>query len=169
MIRTVKHATVAALLALGVVAPSATAATTPAASAQAAPAPEGLVTLRPQVQSSTCLDGNANKLLWRCNGSTFQKWTLEDKNKDGVFALKYERDGQCLGADIEGEKYMRKCDGVITEDWEVTKVSGGYQIRDTFPTRCLGVDTERIYGYDVPVKLRTFECVRNKWQTWLVG
>ncbi|MER0429993.1 hypothetical protein [Streptomyces microflavus] len=166
MIRTVKHATVAALLALGVAAPSATATTTPAAPA----AEQGPVTLRPQVQPRTCLDGNANKLLWACNGNGFQNWTVKDSNDDGRFALIYQRAGTCLTTNIKSEAFLSRCfSDVISEDWIKTEVPGGYQLQDDFTKKCLGVDTKYIWGEDVPVKLRTFDCVRNKWQTWLIG
>ncbi|MFD4835296.1 RICIN domain-containing protein [Streptomyces uncialis] len=169
MIRTVKYAAVAALLTLGTATPAAT-ATTPAVPAQAAPAADmGPATLRPQVQPKTCVDSNANKLLYACNGNDFQKWTVRDSNNDGEVRLVSKSAGTCLEANLGTSvgAGLRSCGH--SENWRMTKVAGGYQFKDIWTKTCLGVDTKYIYGEDVPVRLRTFHCALNKWQTWLIG
>ncbi|MFD8712624.1 hypothetical protein ACFV07_19455 [Streptomyces anulatus] len=170
MFRTVKYAAVAALLTLGTATPAATATSAvPAAQAQAAAAAEiGPTTLRPQVQPKTCVDSNANDLLWGCNGNDFQKWTVRDTDNDGEVALVNKSTGTCLVNLIDVDIRLEKCG--YGEPWRMTKVDGGYQLSDTMTGACLGVDTEKAWGEEVPVKLRTFYCTgKNWWQTWLIG
>lgn len=175
MIRTVKYAAAAVLLTLGAAVPataSTAARTTPAAPVQAAllAAETGPFTLRAQVQPLTCVDGNADRLLYACNRSDVQKWTIRDNNNegDGDVALVYKRGGTCLETDYHLGIELRECG--YSESWKMTKVAGGYQFHDISTKVCLGVDTERFWGNDVPVKLRVFKsCAPNKWNTWLVG
>jgi len=87
----------------------------------------GAVRLK-NVEVGKCLDGNANKLVWECNGSHVQRWEI-GYTDDGSNQLVYPTGGTCLRSD--GELQLTSLtDCANATHWEVITSGDHVQFKD---------------------------------------
>jgi hypothetical protein len=70
-------------------------------------------------RSGRCLDADTTTVqLWRCNGSTRQRWRVMHSGRHNYYALRNIRSGRCLDANTTRTQ-LRECDGQVNQEWAI--------------------------------------------------
>ncbi|MFJ4918197.1 MULTISPECIES: hypothetical protein [unclassified Streptomyces] len=128
--------------------------------AEAKEAPQQFTALKNKY-ANECLDANADRRMYRCNGSRVQQWGFADAGEGKVF-LVWKENNKCATT------YFRfvDCGNSNAAKYTLEKIQREYEflkIRDTADGECLGAE----YNYPLGWLLTKQSCSSDESRLWI--